>query len=319
MKHLAAVALGLLLPSFAAAQVGAVWTSPAGGTIGPSNVTLSGFAPGVSVLPYDLSIATFYSGAPLSSSEPCIDHHCNDDWTAQFSPAVSGLLWYGKWTRGANANTTGGPAEYTFDRPFTILSGFGSATVTGNTLSVPSSSFHHGILLFSGSVTSLTCLTNNTEGHYQAMTLGQLDVSVGMNYCGPAVPNSTGASGTMSGSGSASVASNDLVLEASNLPPNAFTFFLTSRSQGSVVMPGGSQGTLCLSGSIGRFVGPGQIQNSGSGGAVTLPIDLTRQPTPMGPVAVAAGETWYFQAWHRDAVSGTPTSNFTDGLAVQFQ
>ncbi|MFT6833658.1 MAG: hypothetical protein ACJAZN_003843, partial [Planctomycetota bacterium] len=39
-------------------------------------------------------------------------------------------------------------------------------------------------------------------------------------------------------------------------------------------------------------------------------------PTPGGLVSGTAGETWNFQAWYRDAVSGTPTSNFTDGISI---
>src|SRR5688572_1791546 len=55
--------------------------------------------------------------------------------------------------------------------------------------------------------------------------------SVGTSYCGPAVPNSTGASGTISGTGTNNVVNNDLGLVASDLPNNAFGFFLTSRTQ----------------------------------------------------------------------------------------
>jgi hypothetical protein len=141
---------------------------------------------------------------------------------------------------------------------------------------------------------------------------------LGTSYCGPAVPNSTGASGAMSATGSASVASNDLTLTASSLPNNAFGYFLTSRTQGLVLQPGGSLGVLCLGGNIGRYVGPGQIQNTGVTGAISLLLDLTQTPTPTGPVAVAAGETWSFQAWHRDSVGGLAVSNFTDGLEVTF-
>ena len=32
-------------------------------------------------------------------------------------------------------------------------------------------------------------------------------------------------------------------------------------------------------------------------------------------VAAAAGDTWMFQAWHRDATPA-PTSNFTDAIAL---
>ena len=86
-----------------------------------------------------------------------------------------------------------------------------------------------------------------------------------------------------------------------------------------VAGPGGSQGTLCLGGAIGRYVGPGQIVNSGSTGEITLAIDLTQTPQPTGLVSVQPGETWNFQAWYRDAIGGSATSNFTDGLSITFQ
>ena len=91
------------------------------------------------------------------------------------------------------------------------------------------------------------------------------------------------------------------------------------QTQGSVANPGGSEGILCLGGAIGRYVGPGQIVNSGATGEVSLALDLTQTPQPTGFVSVQPGETWNFQAWYRDAVGGTATSNFTDGLEVQFQ
>ena len=118
----------------------------------------------------------------------------------------------------------------------------------------------------------------------------------------------------MSASGSNIVADNDLVLRALGLPPNSFGFFLASTDQGFVAAPGGSQGNLCLGGAIGRYVGPGQIQNSGAGGTISLAIDNMQVPQPTGSVAIVAGETWNFQLWSRD-ISG---SNFTDGYEVTF-
>jgi hypothetical protein len=141
--------------------------------------------------------------------------------------------------------------------------------------------------------------------------------SLGTNYC-TAVANSTGSAASMSATGSASVAANSLTLQASSLPQNAFGFFLTSLTQGFVANPGGSQGNLCLSGSIGRYVGPGQVQNSGAGGAIALAVDLTQHPTPTGFVSVQVGETWNFTAWYRDAVGGSATSNFADGYEIVF-
>jgi len=142
-------------------------------------------------------------------------------------------------------------------------------------------------------------------------------VAPGTNYCTANV-NSTGVTGSMAASGSNIVANNDLVLEANDLPLSSFGFFLTSTVQGFVANPGGSQGNLCLGGAIGRYVGPGQIQNSGTTGSISLAIDNTQVPQPTGFVTIAAGETWSFQAWHRDAVGGSATSNFTDGYEITF-
>ena len=56
----------------------------------------------------------------------------------------------------------------------------------------------------------------------------------------------------MVASGSTSAAANSLTIGAQDLPNNSFGFFLASRTQGLVAGPGGSQGTLCLGGAIGR-------------------------------------------------------------------
>lgn len=141
--------------------------------------------------------------------------------------------------------------------------------------------------------------------------------TIGTNYC-TAVPNSTGATGDISATGSAIAASNNLTLVASSLPNNAFGFFLTSTTQGFVANPGGSTGNLCLGGSIGRYVGPGQVLNTGLTGGFSLALDLNQTPTPTGFVAISGGQTWNFTAWHRDAVGGSATSNFTDGLSINF-
>ena len=142
--------------------------------------------------------------------------------------------------------------------------------------------------------------------------------TLGTNYC-TAVANSTGNTADMSALGSSSVAANNVTLMASEMPNNAFGFFLTSQTQGFIQNPGGSQGNLCLTGSIGRYVGPGQIQNSGSTGSISLAINLAQTPQPTGFVAIAAGQTWNFTAWHRDVVGGAATSNFSDGLSISFQ
>ncbi len=140
---------------------------------------------------------------------------------------------------------------------------------------------------------------------------------VGTPFC-MANPNSTGLTGAISASGSANVAANDLTLRGSDLPLNAFGFFLVSDTQGFIANPGGSEGNLCLGGSIGRYVGAGQIQNSGATGEISLLIDNQLIPSPTGLFPVMVGDVLNFQAWHRDSNMGAAVSNFTNGLEVTF-
>jgi hypothetical protein len=100
---------------------------------------------------------------------------------------------------------------------------------------------------------------------------------------------------------------------------DAFAYFICSLTPGSVNLPGGSAGRLCLSGAIGRLVG-GQILTTGSNGSISIDFSPGNLPSPSGPVAAAAGETWHFQCWHRDIAPGSvSTSNFSNAVAVTFQ
>ena len=137
----------------------------------------------------------------------------------------------------------------------------------------------------------------------------------GLRYCGDAVPNSSGCVSRLDATGSDLVADNQLTLAASGLPTSVFGFFLVAPTTGLVFQPPGSRGVLCLGGSIGRFVGPGQIQSSGVNGTIRLDVDLQALPQPTGSTAALPGETWMFQAWHRDQFA-TATSNFSTALAV---
>jgi hypothetical protein len=165
---------------------------------------------------------------------------------------------------------------------------------------------------------SLLGLNNAGNGFLTLAEVEVYDGAIGTSYCGPAVANSTGASATMLATGSIDVTDNDVTLTAAGLPTGSFGYFLTSRTQGLLQQPGGSQGVFCLGGAIGSFFGPGQVKNAGALGAFELAIDLTQIPQPAGAVAVVSGETWSFQCWYRDSVSGAATSNFTDGCAVTF-
>jgi len=136
---------------------------------------------------------------------------------------------------------------------------------------------------------------------------------IGTRYCDPAVANSSGLPGEIAALGSDAVASNNVTLHATQLPTSKFGYFLTSQTQGFVVGPGGSQGNLCLGGTIGRYVQ--DVDNSGPAGELLLQIDLTDMPGPTS--SVSSGETWNFQCWFRDMNPNT-TSNFTDGVSITF-
>ncbi|HPF14296.1 MAG: aryl-sulfate sulfotransferase [Planctomycetes bacterium] len=139
---------------------------------------------------------------------------------------------------------------------------------------------------------------------------------VGLAYCNPAEVNSTGVSGTLQAVGSVVPSENSLTLWAEHLPQGEFGFFLNGTGNSVTPMAGGSAGTLCLSNSIGRYNGIAQVFQVGAPGTASLALDLGNTPTPGGPVAVSAGQTWYFQCWYRD----TPamTSNFTNAVEVAF-
>ena len=139
--------------------------------------------------------------------------------------------------------------------------------------------------------------------------------TLGSLSCLQTVPHSGATTGTLVALGSELVADSDFLLRASRLPTNQFVMFIASQVSGSTPGAGGSQGTLCLTGNIGRYNGVGQIMSAGSSGSVSLTPNLDSMPTGVG--AVLPGDTWYFQAWFRDS-NPQGTSNFSDALEVTF-
>jgi len=159
-----------------------------------------------------------------------------------------------------------------------------------------------------------------SETFYDVVSLapGIAGIPIGTNYC-ITNPNSTGNSGRIDAYGTPIIASNNVTLTATQLPNNAFLYFITSTSQAQINNPGGSLGNLCITGAIGRYTGPGQIQNTGGTGSASLVLNLTQIPHPsLGLISAVPGPR-HFQAWHRDSVGGAAVSNFTDALSVTFQ
>ncbi|MEM6570087.1 MAG: hypothetical protein AAF957_16880 [Planctomycetota bacterium] len=144
----------------------------------------------------------------------------------------------------------------------------------------------------------------------------RIDAGLGARSCAGQSPNSTGVPATLHLTGSASAATNDLTLRVVDLPTGTVGYPINSDTLGFAATPGGSQGNLCLGGSIGRHVT--QVGSSGTSGVVALPIDLANLPRLGGAFSASAGETWSFQFWYRDANPQT-TSNFSDVVSVTLQ
>ncbi|HIF40744.1 MAG TPA: choice-of-anchor B family protein [Planctomycetes bacterium] len=128
------------------------------------------------------------------------------------------------------------------------------------------------------------------------------------SYCVTS-PNSVGTGALIGASGSTSLATNDLILNASGLPPGQFGMFFygSGATQKPIV-----NGFLCITGSLFRYT-PQRIDSSGN---VSLALDLTSPPAQAGQVLV--GSEWRYQLWYRDPAAGGAGSNLTDGLRVRF-
>jgi len=137
----------------------------------------------------------------------------------------------------------------------------------------------------------------------------RVEVPLGERY-GAANPCSTGVAARLTAYGDPEVVANDLGLAAEGLPAASFGVPLAGRARGATPLPGGSQGVLLVAPPI-ALLGDRVVRADVHGRAYTA-LDLTR---PMLGAAPAAGETWHFQLWFRDA-HPVATTNTTAGASV---
>lgn len=141
------------------------------------------------------------------------------------------------------------------------------------------------------------------------LTVFTYDGPVGQNYCSSSA-NSTGAAARISGNGSASLARNDLILVATDLPANKPGLFFYGEAQ--TQSPFGN-GLRCVgSGAQGIFRLP--VQFSNELGCMVQHIDNSN----FAGGQLGVGEVWNLQAWYRDVAGGGAQFNLSDGLSVQF-
>jgi len=147
--------------------------------------------------------------------------------------------------------------------------------------------------------------------------LRRIPREIGDRSCAPATENSAGLAGQIRLEGSDSVQTNDLTLVARRLPVGAAVLPIFGDQAAQLPGAGGSQGTLCVGGSVGRFVD--DVGFTGSDGAYSFAVDLTNLPAPTGATSAVAGDRFQFQCWYRDQLGGGQTSNYTDAVALTVQ
>ena len=258
-------------------------------------------------------------------------HRITSDWGEGTSVAGSGgggggsaqpgdATWIHTFSPSSNWTTAGGDFDATASATSTVPAS-GTATFSGAGLALDVQAWLDGTQPDFGWLIKDPEVGNSTARRYATHENSSLTPLLTIEFDPPSTigsiictttPNSSGNLATLTATGSNAVAANDLTLNASGLPPQQFGIFVTSQT---VAMS--PTGNLCLGGMIGRFTQPSQVLMSGPNGEFALSLDLGAFPQGAGFVPVAAGETWNFQAWHRDVVA--PGSGFSDGLAVTFQ
>jgi hypothetical protein len=137
---------------------------------------------------------------------------------------------------------------------------------------------------------------------------------VGLNYCVGAV-NCTGAASTIWATGTPSIAANNLVLCADNLPAN-FGLFIAGPTPAMIPF---FSGFLCINPvGLQRFAMP---HFAGPNGNVCEQVNYAM--AALGGLSVMPGMTHNYQYWYRDSllpscicIPGVCTANLSDALMV---
>lgn len=158
--------------------------------------------------------------------------------------------------------------------------------------------------------------TEIVPGHFARGSASVFELPLGTIVC-PGTVNSTGSGAELEIVGTRHADVNLLRLRARDLPAGTAGFFLGASASGFVQGPGGSQGNLCLGGTLYRFNHAGQWGVSGTTGMNELELDTEGVFGGFGPV-ISAGESWTFQHWYRDLNPGQ-TSNFSSAVEVLFR
>ncbi|MCP3916220.1 MAG: hypothetical protein GY711_11745 [bacterium] len=183
--------------------------------------------------------------------------------------------------------------------------------------------YGNGVAFDAVRLRSSTLIPGTTGEGFSAdnfVVCGGTGIGTDPSLCSNPVPNSTGVGALIFAAGSTSAGAANVRLYAVNVPAGQAGIFFASRTLGFVIGPGGSQGNICVLGSQGRYSMPGDIFFGAGAGSYT-PIgglQVGSRPVPTSPLpgeAIVAGDTWNWQAWHRDIAGNT---NFTNVVQITF-
>ncbi len=154
------------------------------------------------------------------------------------------------------------------------------------------------------------CIQNNTISSCQAdpttpYCFCASSAPCGNVFAGGGCANSNGVGAVLAGAGSLGIAADDLVLKASQLPPNKVGIFFMGGQQTQLAF---GDGQLCVTGGAsGIFRFP--AKNSGLSGTFQEGPIVGVAGSLFAPNPIVAGSTWHFQGWFRDP-SGPCGSSF---------
>lgn len=195
-----------------------------------------------------------------------------------------------RWTERASVAHDGG--ELDAASRATAISGNGRFTLfsTTSTLAVPSD--------------------NNSGNDVFVRDRGFTTGFAGAEYCASTV-NSSGSAARTVAAGDPTLSASSLTLATVGVPPNTLGFYFMSRTAGFVPGFGGSQGNLCVGGTLFRL--DQFVVSADAQGRTSSPLPFAQLPPG---AAFAVGERWNFQLWFRDVVGGTQTSNTSSAVGV---
>ncbi len=115
------------------------------------------------------------------SNVSVLHYLATDDLTFSmpFSEPKPGILLYAKsWRPPDKSFQTDPPTTYTFSQPFEIVSGMGSHSKNGNSLTLfDDGNLHAGLIRFTQPINSLEIVSSDENGAGQFVTLGRLEFS----------------------------------------------------------------------------------------------------------------------------------------------